>query len=264
MLPQYQAESFIKELTKGGRTRPWLVQVLAEDRAVPYVVKLFSVAETNQQALLVREVMGSVLAREFELQRPEPALVHFGSLFKQTLSEEQRDRLITNDSRPKFGTLYLEGMPVFDTKFHSQTLRKYADIETVFAFDVLIRNADRTLRKPNLLVEDKQFWLIDHEISQDIPTDFRIRFENGLLHFPYENHIFYKYLKRKKPEEKRELFGTFAEYLYRLNPEVLNNYIQQVQDCGYSVEYTALLKAYLYYMKEKNAKFVAFLQNILQ
>ena len=65
----------------------------------PYVVKLFTTDDVDHDNTVAREVFGSVLATEFELPVPQPALVNFSRDFVRTLPEDIRKILYQRDDR---------------------------------------------------------------------------------------------------------------------------------------------------------------------
>ena len=87
MLPIYQAESFRRVLDKGGRTKPWLILVRTEAGTVPYVVKLFEPNAIADRDAVANEVLGNILAREFQLPVPQAALIEFNDTFLATVSD---------------------------------------------------------------------------------------------------------------------------------------------------------------------------------
>jgi hypothetical protein len=259
LLPIYPAQSYIGRL-KGGRTHPWQLAVLIENKPVPYVVKLFSQKEVNAQAV-TKEVIGTVLAQAFDLQTPAPAFIRISKAFKQTLSQDQRAEINGKDYRLPFATALLKPVAVFNPNLSSKDLNRYADADTLFAFDCLIWNVDRTLTKPNLLLSSETLHPIDHELSLSIPADYAARLTDYQWGYPAEQHIFYKRLKARKPADKKQLFGTFEEYLKRLNPALLYPYFQQLTELKHPIPEADFLINYLHFMKQNSVTFVSLLQS---
>jgi hypothetical protein len=145
MLPVYKAISFIKILDKGGRTKPWLVFVNTGSKIKPYVVKIFDTQLIEERDSVTNEVLGNIIAKEFELPVPQVAFIDMDYDSIQTFRDFTLiDLLGSTDDRLKFGTEYLEGFVQFNTAlFAISESKKIIDIDSVFAFDNLIRNADR-------------------------------------------------------------------------------------------------------------------------
>jgi hypothetical protein len=95
---------------------------------------------------------------------PQAALVVIEDEFWMTLDAATKNELAQKDDRIKFGSFQMTGMTIFNN-LSSLSLKGY-DIGTVFAFDYLIWNLDRGGfgNKPNILVNDDGFLLIDHEL----------------------------------------------------------------------------------------------------
>jgi len=266
MLPIYQAESFRRVLDKGGRTKPWLVLVRTEAGTSPYVVKLFEPGAIADRDAVANEVLGNVLAREFQLPVPQAALIEFNETFLTTVGDpDLLDVLEQTDDRLKFGSVLLEGFIRFDpTTFSAVEARRIIDIDGVFAFDNLIRNPDRKAIKPNLLVRSQEGYLIDHELGFEIDGgtigELESRAWPGKF---YKWHIFHSYLKGTPNRQKREFFNEFAEYLRLLNINGLRPYLRQLEQIGYPTSKHAQVLEYLYYCKRNSATFVTVLKSLI-
>jgi HipA-like protein len=266
MLPVYNAISFQRVLEKGGRTKPWLVLVNTGEGFAPYVVKLFDTALIAERDSVTNEVIGNVLAREFQLPVPDAALIRMDSDFERTvrdpdLLEVLRDR----DDRVKFGTVQLEGTFRFDPQaFSLSEVRKMIEIDSVFAFDNLIRNPDRNRIKPNLLLRSNEAYLIDHELGLEITAgSIRELDDWDWSQRYYRYHIFYEYLKGSSLGLKRDYFEEFQEYLRLLNVNRLKPFYEQLGRHGFSHPKQALTVNYLTEMKGKSANFVNLLRGLI-
>ncbi|HUB59622.1 MAG TPA: hypothetical protein VL978_02905 [Puia sp.] len=87
MLPVYRAISFQRVAEKGGRTKPWVVLVDAGISVEPYVVKVFTPELIQEKDSVTREVLGNVLARQFDLNVPNAALIDFDDDFKDSVRD---------------------------------------------------------------------------------------------------------------------------------------------------------------------------------
>jgi hypothetical protein len=266
MLPIHKAISFVAVLEKGGRTKPWLVLVHTGEQVEPFVVKLFDSEEIAVRDSVVNEVMGNVLAREFQLPVPQAALIEMGPDFIRTIPEP---RLVTHlanfDHRVKFGSQQLQAVDRINPQGLSLAdLRRMIEVDSVFAFDVLIRNPDRNFVKSNLLVRQNEAYLIDHELGFEITAgcgkelddwQWKDRF--------YRYHIFYEHLKHASQGQKAEFFHEFQECLRLLNVDVLQGYWNQLADHGYPAGRRDLVMGYFEEMKQKSAKFVSLLKGLI-
>ncbi len=266
MLPIYQAESFRRVLDKGGRTKPWLVLVRTEEGTMPYVVKLFEPDAIAGRDAVANEVLGNVLAREFQLPVPKAALIEFSDTFLATVGDPALlDVLGRADDRLKFGSALLDGFTRFDpTTFTAAEARRIIDIDSVFAFDNLIRNPDRKAIKPNLLVRSQEGYLIDHELGFEIDQATISELEKRTWPGKFYNwHIFHSYLKTAPVKQKAGFFNEFEEYLRLLNLNVLRPYLRQLEQIGYPTIKHSLILEYLYYCKRNSATFAMVLKSLI-
>jgi hypothetical protein len=73
-IPVYEAETFESEMI-GGRNKPWLLTVKTDRGPALYVAKFFAQTDIDQQNALGREIYTAALAREFDLDTPDFALI---------------------------------------------------------------------------------------------------------------------------------------------------------------------------------------------
>lgn len=100
-------------------------------------------------------------------------------------------------------------------------------ISTIFAFDMLIQNPDRTFvtgqGKPNLLFDGEQFAVIDHELAFSftsllgaVPPPWDLRGQRWV-----ESHLFFPYL-RQYAERHPLPFDVFFNGLELVTDQFLN------------------------------------------
>jgi hypothetical protein len=259
MLPVYKAETF-KKMLSGGTTRPWLVLVSIEGRPTPYVVKLYNKIDLQQSHCVAKDVFCSILATEFGLDTPSPALIQFPDSFIEQLPEDKKVELKRRDDRIKFGCVLIEGDFMHIDTLGRDSVKKYP-VESIYAFDNLTINADRHIQKPNILFQGINAFLIDHEKTFTV-NEYRIEsFNNNVWNYNKEVHIFYKHLKNGKKEDKVQYFQEFQEKLEVINFDVLDKYFEQLAPHGHineEVYYT--IKEYLCHLQKNANKFVNLLR----
>lgn len=136
------------------------------------------------------------------------------------MSEFYDNKFLSNIHRGyKFCSNYKEGVVLLNPSFKNDYFNDY-DLANIFAFDNLIINTDRGgyRTKPNLLIDKTDFIIIDHELTIPFysnPKSNNINHWNNFLSYKFENHIFYKELKRKR--KKTNLFDEFEMNLSNLN-----------------------------------------------
>jgi hypothetical protein len=265
MLPEYKAIAFDRIIDKGGRTKPWSVLVDTGNSVRPYVVKMFTTQLIENRDSVTNEILGNLLARSFDLPVPEAALIHMDESFRQTIhSTEAQMAYDQADERMKFGSAFMQGNYLFNSDFTKVQAGKMVDLDTLFAFDNLIRNRDRNRAKPNLLVKGRSAFLIDHELGFEIDATTLAKYQNGEWDKAfYENHIFWNYLKRSRKYTKRHYFSSFQEYLKRLPVNNLTSYFKQLVNNGYDPARQAVIRDYLYAMKKNPTTFVDLLKSFI-
>lgn len=238
----------------GGRNRPWLLSVETETGIKLFVAKFFSQRDIDQQNALCKEVYASVLANELGLNTPATALITIDDQFRETLPREQQETLKNKHTSYAFGSEFIDGTFTFSPSQHITELADY-DIESVFAFDVLILNTDRRKRKPNILLDDKQYYLIDHEHTLLLPMH-GVQPKKQMATYRFDNHIFYNALHRKATYGNQPEFATFIEHFRRLNCDVLDSYGFTLSNKGYETGDSLVIKQYLEKLKRDITYFI--------
>lgn len=270
----YQAIGVHQELKLGGSTQPWVVWVKEEGQAEPilFVVKLFQQKDLDQYYPVAKEAFGMELAREFDLHTPDWGLVFFGEELLETLSEEHL--AIWKNKAPglKFGTKYEEGYVIFDDHHLNGSQLQDYDLGTLFAFDQLVWNLDRGgyRNKPNLLVNDEDFLLIDHEQIFPFANEERGHEEellseviNRIASFPSDRHLLFPYLKGISAHRKAGLFDTFAELLRHIRISRLIDAKNFLEEHSVQCGNFPLIKRYLEYFSQHPTRFLDILRTKL-
>ncbi len=266
MLPVYKAHSFERILKKGGRTKPWLVIVNEGNTLVPYVVKMFQPNLIDYMDSVTNEVLGNVLAREFEIKVPSAAFIEMDIDFQMSIRDfEAFEYFDIQDDRLKFGSRLIS--PAIEYQPNSLSIseiKELTDIDSIFAFDNLIRNKDRTSGKPNFLISDSNGYLIDHELgfqinNQAISELTNLHWDQNLCRY----HIFYDYLCSSWKKSKEQFFDLFAEYLRYLNINSLDTYFKQLIQLGYAETKHNIIKEYLNVAKFNSSNFATLMRYII-
>lgn len=261
----YEAISFQKIVDSGGSTYPWRVMVVDENKQQrEFLAKMFTERQLSQQHAIAKELFGNVLAREFDLITPEAGLINFSEVFiEHQLSNDEKDKLLQKHKGLKFGCEWINGMQIADPNNLKSHLKDY-HLATIFAFDNFVLNLDRGgfRNKPNLLIDDDDFLLIDHEqifyFSDDVNASHNAvitDFKNDVWKYQAEKHLFYPSLKNLSPKAKNDIFGTFWYYLKDLNVNVLDETASFLKDNNISIGNYDLIKEYMVEIKSKPDKF---------
>lgn len=148
-----QVTRYITPLKEGGS----LPAIAEADDGFTYVVK-FRGAGQGIKAL-VAELIGGELARVLGFKVPEIVFAQLDSAFGRTEPDEEIQDLLKASVGENLALHYLSGAITYDpavTKIDPQTASKLVWL------DALITNMDRTARNANMLIWQRELWLIDH------------------------------------------------------------------------------------------------------
>ena len=155
MLPTHLATRYVQPLREGGS----LPAVVDTHDGGLWVVK-FRGAGQGAKALLAELVAGE-LAREAGLPVPALAIVEVGERFGRTEPDSEIQEILQKSRGANVGIRYLDGAFNFDAAAAGEFIDAELAARIVW-FDAFVTNPDRTARNPNLLVWNRQAWLIDH------------------------------------------------------------------------------------------------------
>jgi len=263
-------------MQNGGSTKPWKVFAIKEDgdaapEEIPYVVKLFTSENVIQQPCIAKEFICNYLAGEFDLQVPDAGIINLSSEdFQGTLSHATKRLFSGKHQGLTFASRLVEGTLVNEQLRNGFT--NVIDCASIFAFDCLIMNIDRGgyRGKPNLLMDDEGFILIDHELSLYFIDDESgeayqtviSNFNNKITDYRYEKHLFYPRLKNYRGTKKM-LFDSFTECLKHLNIRGLQDLLRNLKESGVDIGANIFLIDYLRILKNNPDKFRNILLGII-
>lgn len=207
----------IEGFIDGGSSKPLLITAVDQYGIVnQYVMKLFKKKYVQQNYSVAKEILISELAIEFNLPVPNYAVINIDhNLLTNYFDSEELEML---DEGYKFCSEFNGQYVIFNPLVSLQFIKSY-DIANLFAFDNVIINSDRGgfRNKPNLLVNDDEILLIDHEQtlpfinnSYNDPNYFTY-----LQNYPYQRHLVITHLKSMRL--KNGIFEEFSEMLKHLN-----------------------------------------------
>jgi hypothetical protein len=147
---------YITPLREGGS----LPAIAEADDDFMYVIK-FRGAGQGVKAL-VAELIGGEIARVLGLKMPEIVFAQLDEAFGRTEPDEEIQDLLKSSTGLNVGVHYLSGSFMYDPVVY--------DVDAMTAsmivwMDALLMNVDRTPKNTNLLVWNKELWLIDHGAS---------------------------------------------------------------------------------------------------
>lgn len=253
-IPKYTAIALETFALLGGSTLPSIMTVQDEQGEIigTYVVKVFKQRNIKQYQPTNKEVYCYVLAKEFELPIPHGALIYVNEDIIYELKQQPSYADFNLKEGYYFGTAYLDNTTVFQSEISDKLLSNgLSQLENIFAFDILIRNLDRNVNKPNLIVVNQEPVLIDHELALNIQKPFNEYIERRLwtvLTIGKKKHILLDTLRKNNLDKPIE-FSEFFEYLryLQLKPledsaELLKNHEQEISDFQLIYEYLNQVK----------------------
>jgi hypothetical protein len=111
---------------------------------------------------LIAELIGGELARVLGLKVPEIVFAYVDTAFGRTEPDEEIQDLLRFSEGLNLALHYLSGAITFDANV---TKTDAALASLIVWLDAFITNVDRTARNTNMLVWNKELWLIDHGAS---------------------------------------------------------------------------------------------------
>jgi hypothetical protein len=215
-IPRLTALRYVQPLREGGS----LPAVVDTDDGL-YVVK-FRGAGQGPKALVAELVVG-LLAGRVGLPTPDLALVEIDPRFGRSEADPEIQDLLRASHGTNVGLRYLDGAfnfalpivgPMVDESFASRLVW----------LDAFVTNPDRTQRNPNLMVWNRQPWLIDHGAALYAHHDWsRVDRERMRAPFPLiRDHILLG--------AAALLEATDAELSEVLTPGVIGAIVGQIPD----------------------------------
>ncbi|WP_435139602.1 HipA family kinase [Formosa sp. A9] len=151
-----QVMRYITPLREGGS----LPAIAEADDGFNYVVK-FKGAGHGPKGL-ISEFLGCEIARALGLLVPEIVFADLDEAFGRTEGDEEIQDLLKWSQGRNIGLHYLSGAVNFDPVV--TTVNETLASKIVW-LDAFITNIDRTARNTNMLIWNKELWLIDHGAS---------------------------------------------------------------------------------------------------
>ena len=147
---------YVTPLREGGS----LPAITEADDGFMYVLK-FRGAGQGVKALIA-ELIGGELAKALALKIPEIVFCKVDEAYGRTEPDEEIQDLLKASTGLNLGLHYLAGSTTFDPVV--TTIEPDLASRIVW-LDSLIKNVDRTIKNTNMLLWQKELWLIDHGAS---------------------------------------------------------------------------------------------------
>ena len=145
--------NYITPLREGGS----LPAIAEADDGFLYVIKFRGAGQGTNA--LIADLIGAELARSIGLRVPELVFAELDEAFGRTEPDEEIQDLLRASTGLNLGIHFLSGAITYDpivNKMDNEIASK------ILWLDMIISNVDRTVRNTNMLVWQKELWLIDH------------------------------------------------------------------------------------------------------
>jgi len=147
---------YITPLREGGS----LPAIVEADDGFLYVLK-FRGAGQGVKALIA-ELLGGEIARALQFRVPEIVFAKVDPAFGRTEPDEEIQDLLRFSEGLNIGLHYLSGAITFDAVVNR--IDGFTASKIVW-LDCLLTNVDRTAKNTNMLMWNRELWLIDHGAS---------------------------------------------------------------------------------------------------
>ena len=205
---------YITPLREGGS----LPAIAEADDHFLYVLKFRGSGQGVRT--LIAELIGGEIARALGLRVPEIVLAGLDSAFGRTEPDEEIQDLLKASVGLNLGLHYLSGAISFDALV---TPVDENLASAIVWLDALLTNVDRTSKNTNMLVWNKELWLIDHGASlyfHYAPENWEQKAEAPFVQV--KNHVLLPYASK--------LWEADARFQSRLTSEKLKNIVSMIPD----------------------------------
>lgn len=197
---------------------------LAEaDDDYKYVVKFKG--SGHREKSVIAELLGGEIARKLKFKVPEIIFLTVDEAFGRTEADEEIQDLLKFSQGTNLGLHFLSGSINYDPN----VMKIETDLASkVVWLDAYITNVDRTFRNTNMLMWNKELWLIDHGSSFYFHHSW-VNWEKQALS-PFEfikDHVLLpqaNQIEQAEKELKPFLTNEFIDELVKLIPDEWLNF----------------------------------------
>lgn len=171
-----QLTRYITPLREGG-SLPALAEASDE---LKYVVKFRGAGHRSKA--LIAEFIGSEVARALGFRVPEVVFLDINENFGRSEGDEEIQDLLKNSQGLNLGLHFLSGALTMDPYVNDVDPQTAARLVWL---DTFLTNVDRTVRNTNMLIWNRELWLIDHGASLIFHHAWSDPEKAALSPFPY-------------------------------------------------------------------------------
>lgn len=148
-----------------GANRPMLIRGIDQNQQQmgDFVLKYRNDERMNETTCR-RELLAAWVAAEIDIAVTEPVIIAVDNNFVQTVPREFQAIMLSKAVGLNIGSRYISAnapfqpRPLLPPNLHQAAAR-------IFAFDLMLQNADRRDEKPNSFLADGKTYVYDHELS---------------------------------------------------------------------------------------------------
>jgi hypothetical protein len=169
---------------------------------------------------LIAELIGGLLAKAAGLKMPELVFAEVDPAFGRTEPDEEIQDLLKASAGLNIAVHYLSGAISFDPAVNQVSP---LTASMIVWLDALLFNVDRTVRNTNMLVWQKELWLIDHGASLYFHHSSNNFEEQAIKNFTQlKDHVL---LQKATELDKADVIMK-----EKLTPEVINSIVALIPD----------------------------------
>lgn len=216
-LPILKGIRYVVPLREGG-SLPAVIET--EDNNL-FVTK-FRGAGQGPRVLVAELIVGSI-AEILDLPVPDLSLVMLDESFGRSERDPEIQDILTGSRGINVGMLFLEGALNYNPLVDHQLLTPQMASDIVW-LDAFTTNIDRSARNPNMLVWERDVWLIDHGSALYFHHDWE-SIEPSRAYSPFapiREHVLLPYAE--------DIEGANTRLKNRLNEEALSGILELIPD----------------------------------
>ena len=223
-----QVIRYVTPLREGGS----LPAIAEADDGFLYVLK-FRGAGQGVKAL-ISELIGGEIARTLGLKVPEIVFARLDAAFGRTEPDEEIQDLLKASVGLNLGLHYLSGSITFDPTVN---VIDPLTASKIVWLDCLLTNVDRTARNTNMLVWNKELWLIDHGAALYFHHSWDNWEEQCKSPFAYiKNHVLLPWAKELDAVDKVSKTILTDEIIHSITALIPDEWLAAVSSPFHSIE----------------------------
>lgn len=192
----YKAIRYFTPLREGGS----LPAVIEGDNGRLFVVKFRGAGQGTKA--LIAELLAGEIARRLDLNVPPLAFIDLGKEIAHSEGDPEILELLEWSVGLNLGLAYLPGAFMYNPLLQPPPDPDVAS--RIVWFDAFMTNVDRTPRNPNLLIWQKEMWLIDHGACLYFHHDWKEYMARSATPFPFiRDHTLLNYATRLEEADAR-------------------------------------------------------------